>query len=109
MSVVEGHLLDGERLARGALAEMGDAGDSHHICVFALCSSGRVALERNDLSTAEALLERAVTVTERLVACPPLIAAEADLASVWFAQGRRDEALTLLARVGATPGAGSPR
>ena len=78
---------------------MGETGDRHHITVFALCSYGRAVLERNDLAQAEGLLERAITVTERMVTSPPLIAAELDLAAVWFAQGRRDDALSLLVRV----------
>ena len=99
VAVGEGHLADGERWARGTFAEMDETGDRHHITVFALCSYGRAVLERNDLARAEGLLERAITVTERMVTSPSLIAAEVDLAAVWFAQGRRDEALSLLVRV----------
>jgi LuxR family transcriptional regulator, maltose regulon positive regulatory protein len=92
----EGDLSTAEALARTALESADRLGFNRHYFAFhALRAAALLALERRDLATSSALIERAL---EMVSGGRPLFEYLAQLAraSLWAADGRLEEALTSL-------------
>jgi LuxR family maltose regulon positive regulatory protein len=96
ISWAEGELTAADTFAGAALDAAGQLGfDRHYFAFHALHSAASLALERRDLATASALIERTL---EMVSGGRPLFEYLAQLvrASVWAADGRVEEALTSL-------------